>query len=139
MGRFGFQSKPDATTLPELPTITIWIRFVLATMFGISLGLRNETRGFFGIAYGLNIIAFAPMMWLTTWLNADIYSYKSLKFAGVPNGFALMLLIWITLFTMNHQEEEESLAMVVTNVAEMAPSMPETIIGEVPLLVGDEF
>jgi hypothetical protein len=40
---------------------------------------------------------------------------------------------------MNHQEEEESLAMVVTNVAEMAPSMPETIIGEVPLLVGDEF
>jgi len=137
MGRFAFQSKPDATTLPELPTITIWIRFALAAMFGISLGLRNETRGFFGIAYGFNIIAFAPMMWLTTWLNADINSYKSLKFAGVPNGFALMLLIWIALFTMHHPEEEELLAKVVTNVAEMATSVPETI--EVPLLVEDEF
>lgn len=110
MGRLSFHSRPDSTTMPELPTITTWvrskrlhiacpldiyfvvpihwpclrrlvsshpsfpphppifgqIRFALGALYGISLGVRNETKGLTGALFGLNVITFgtsATAMW----------------------------------------------------------------------------
>ena len=110
MGRLSFHSRPDSTTVPELPTITTWvrskrlhiacpldiyfvvpihwpclrrlvsshpsfpppppifgqIRFALGALYGISLGVRNETKGLTGALFGLNVITFgtsATAMW----------------------------------------------------------------------------
>ena len=78
----------------------------------------------------LNTVAIAlfhrfsgPIVWYTSWLDADIKSYKSLQFAGVPNAFALMLLIWIAIFTSSHEEAERSLGRAISDAMTMT-SMP---------------
>lgn len=57
------------------------------------------------------------MFWFNSYLDANIDSYKSLNFVGVTNAFALMLLVWITLFTMWHEDAEISLGKVISDVA----------------------
>ena len=56
------------------------------------------------------------MFWFNSYLDANIESYKSLNFVGVPNACALMLLIWIALFTMEHGEVESSLQANLANM-----------------------
>jgi len=63
--------------------------------------------------FGINIIVFLPILYLTFYLNAQIDSYKSLNFAGVANGLAAMLLVWVTCFTMLHEAEVETLGGAV--------------------------
>ena len=46
---------------------------------------------------------------------ANVDSYKNLRFVGVINGVAIMLLIWITFFTWAHSEEEISLQKVLSD------------------------
>ncbi|KAL7530385.1 hypothetical protein ACHAWF_003360 [Thalassiosira exigua] len=110
-----YHSKPSIETVPELPTIATWIRFVLGGLYGISLGYRNETRGMAGVLLGLNVITFMPMFWFNTYLDADVDSYKSLNFVGVPNALALMILIWIVIFTMRHEDAELALGKVIAD------------------------
>jgi hypothetical protein len=149
------------------------IRFALGALFGISCGLRNETKGFTGSMFGLNLIMFGtsiimmrsaggsdivldfstrfyqrrhrpsssfsgPIVWYTCWLDADVKSYKSLQFAGVPNAFALMLLIWIAIFTNSHEEAEKSLGRAISDAIMMA-SMPEMSQDSEPPRILDEF
>ena len=57
------------------------------------------------------------MFWFNQYLDANIESYKSLNFVGVANAFALCLLIWITIFTMRHEEDEISLGKVISDAA----------------------
>ena len=66
------------------------------------------------------------MFWFNSYLDADIDSYKSLNFVGVPNAFALMLLIWIIFFTFAHGEEETSLGNVISGAAMTAMMGGET-------------
>ncbi|KAL7485185.1 hypothetical protein ACHAW6_010786 [Cyclotella cf. meneghiniana] len=113
-----YHSQPNATTFPELPTVTTWMRFLLGGLYGVSLGLRDETRGVIGALFGLNVITFLPMFWFNSYLDADIDSYKSLNFVGVANAFAFMMLIWILLFTWEHGEEEISLGKVISEVVQ---------------------
>lgn len=54
------------------------------------------------------------MFWLNAFLDADMNSYKSLRFAGVPNALCLSLLIWIAIFTMQHEEAELSLGKIIS-------------------------
>lgn len=42
---FAFQSKPTASTFPELPDIIIWVRIVLGAAYGVNLGLKDEVGG----------------------------------------------------------------------------------------------
>ena len=54
-------------------------------------------------------------------LQADNDSFGGkLLFAGLPNAMALVLLIWIYFFTLNHEDEEQKLKSllveIVTNV-----------------------
>ena len=109
-------SQPNSTTFPDLPAIITWIRFLLGGLYGLSLGLRAETRGMVGALFGLNVIAFLPMFWFNSYLGADVDSYKSLNFVGVLNGFAFMILVWVVLFTWEHGEEEVSLGKVIGEV-----------------------
>eukprot|EP00984_Skeletonema_dohrnii_P015961 scaffold7000_cov156-Skeletonema_dohrnii-CCMP3373.AAC.20 len=46
---------------------------------------------------------------------AYVDSYKNLRFVGVVNGLAIMLLIWITFFTYAHSEEEMSMQKVLSD------------------------
>ena len=85
-------------------------------MYGVSLGMRGETKGLSGILFGLNIVTFLPMFWFRSYLGADIGSYKSLKFVGVPNAVALLLLVWISFFTMKHEASETSLQSTLLNM-----------------------
>ena len=110
-------SRPNSTTFPELPTVTTWFRFIIGGLYGVSLGLRNETRGMIGALFGLNVIAFLPMFWFNSYLDANVDSYKTLNFVGVANGFAFMILIWVILFTWEHGDAEESLGNVFAEVA----------------------
>ncbi|KAL7511723.1 hypothetical protein ACHAXN_009406 [Cyclotella atomus] len=112
-------STPSSQTFPQLPQITTYLRLFLGSLYGLSLGLRDESRGLIGALFGLNIITFLPMFWFNSYLDAKVDSYKSLNFAGVLNGFAVMMLVWITVFTYYHGEEEESLRKVIGEVVLM--------------------
>ena len=128
-----FASRPDASTFPELITLVTWLRIIIGAMYGISLGIRNENRGLVGLTLGLNVIAFAPMLYFNGYLMANVDSYKNLRFVGVVNGLAIMLLIWITFFTWAHSEEEISMQKVLTDAmiaaSEDAGSTEETSVG----------
>lgn len=128
-----FASKPDASTFPELLTVVTWLRIIIGAIYGVSLGIRNENRGLVGLTLGLNVIAFAPMLYFNGFLMAKIDSYKNLRFVGVVNGLAIMLLIWITFFTWAHSEEEMSMQKVLSDAiissSEDASSPEETSVG----------
>ena len=124
-GKFiSFGSRPTATTFPELPDCLIWLRFVLAVSYGIFyLGptAMDNTRGATPLIMALNFISFAPMVYCMIILQADNDSFGGkLLFAGLPNAMALVLLIWIYFFTLNHEDEEQKLKSllveIVTNV-----------------------
>ena len=98
MGRLSFNSKPNASTVPDLPEITVWgecmhfyftiaytcliiislydgcisVRFILGALFGLSLGLRNETNGLKGVLYGINIIVFGTFTSCYDFVNMNI-------------------------------------------------------------------
>lgn len=74
--------------------------------------------------FGINIIVFLPILYLTFYLNAQINSYKSLNFAGVSNGLAAMLLVWVTCFTILHEAEVEVLGGAVVK------TVVEVMVGE---------
>jgi len=108
-------------------------------VYGVSLGLRNETRGLSGVLFGLNLITFMPMFWFNSYLDANIESYKSINFVGVPNAFALMLLIWITLFTMEHGETESSLQKNLMDMVAGGGEQPAVSFTNVGITTEDEF
>ena len=97
--------------------MTTWFRFIIGGLYGVSLGLRNETRGMIGALFGLNVITFLPMFWFNSCLDANVDSYKTLNFVGVANGFAFMILIWVIIFTWDHGDGEASLGEVFAEVA----------------------
>ncbi|KAL7444174.1 hypothetical protein ACHAXM_009301 [Skeletonema potamos] len=121
-----FGSKPDASTFPELTTVVTWLRLIIGAIYGVSLGIRNENRGLVGATLGLNVIAFGPMLYFNGYLRAYVDSYKNLRFVGVVNGLAIMLLIWITFFTWKHSEEEFSMQKVLSDAIMSSSGATET-------------
>ena len=123
-----FQSSPTSSSFPNLPDYIIWLRIVLGVAYGISLGYREgastsdevfqpqHINGAIGILFGLNIITFVPTIYMNFYLNAETDTYKNLNFAGVTNGIAIMVLVWLTFFTMLHEKEESVLAEAFTTV-----------------------
>jgi hypothetical protein len=77
-----------------------------------------------------------PMFWFNAFLDADVDSYKSLKFAGVPNALCLSLLIWIAIFTMKNEEAELSLGKVISSATVLAQGAGG---GEPVSQITDEF
>ena len=108
-----YQSKPTEETFPELPDVLIWIRIVLGVFYGISLGLRNQV-GWVGILFALNVTTMLPTVYVSAFLGADPDNFKQgLTFVGVPNAMATCLLVWIMVFTHQHEEEESAFARAI--------------------------
>jgi hypothetical protein len=117
-------SKPKPDSFPELVDCVIWLRFGIAMMFGLYLGSSTITGGV-NCIFGLNLITFIPIFYCQFLLLADMDAYKSsLYFSGVPNAFALFLLIWITFFTWHYSDDETK---VVTSSAVILPSITPRI------------
>jgi hypothetical protein len=113
--------KPSPATFPELPECIIWMRFVLAICFGIFIGLESKPRGGVNVMFALNLIAFVPVFYATTYLGAsqDEFGAK-LIFGGVVQGLALTILIWIYFYTGNHPEDLAAFTAVFGNSTEAA-------------------
>ncbi len=79
------------------------------------------------------------MFWFNAFLDADVDSYKSLKFAGVSNALCLSLLIWIAIFTMRHEEAELSLGKIISSTTITAPVEGEEDLRVPVSQVADEF
>lgn len=108
-----YQSKPTEETFPELPDVLIWIRIVLGVFYGISLGMRNQV-GWVGILFALNVTTMLPTVYVSAFLGADPDNFKQgLTFVGVPNAMATCLLVWIMVFTYQHEEEESAFARAI--------------------------
>lgn len=109
-----FNSSPTEKTYPNLPQNITYLRLFLGLAYGISLAFRenipNTTlNGSAGLIFGLNVITFIPIFFMNYYLNVDTDAYKGVTFAGVMNGMALMVLVWLIFFTMLHEEEEKIL------------------------------
>ena len=114
-------SKPTIETFPELPNIIVWLRCILAIIYGAWLGIGNLTSGGAGVMFGLNFITFLPIIYCSTYLGADQESFGTkIYFGGVANSLALMLLIWVYFYTAEHADDElklaDALVAVVKNI-----------------------
>jgi len=62
--------------------------------------------------FGMNCIAFVPILYCQTFLGVDQDSYGSkLYFSGIVQGLALAVLIWIYFYTESHAEDEAAFAL----------------------------
>jgi hypothetical protein len=134
-------SKPTPDSFPELVDCMIWLRFVIATAFGLYLGTSTITGGV-NCLYGLNLITFIPIFYCQFLLVADMDAYKSsLYFTGVPNAFAWFLLLWILGYTWHFADDESKL---MASAAVIQPTLTPTIDSEdvaLPIVTvnSDEF
>ena len=119
-----FGSKPSYATFPDLPKAIIWVRFMVAVLYGSYLGLA-QIRGGANVVLGANVIVFIPVLYCQLIL---VESYPNLTFAGVPNAVSIMLLIWIFFYTMSFAEQEAQLAAAI-NVAMAAVKGDEPMDG----------
>jgi len=108
-----FGSKPNAETFPELPECLVWLRFALALNYGYYMGnasVLDNSRGITPLLMALNFIGFAPVVYCSLVLQADSDSYGGkVIFAGLANALALVTLMWIYFYTLEHASEEEKL------------------------------
>eukprot|EP00560_Eucampia_antarctica_P009001 CAMPEP_0197825598 /NCGR_PEP_ID=MMETSP1437-20131217/2647_1 /TAXON_ID=49252 ORGANISM="Eucampia antarctica, Strain CCMP1452" /NCGR_SAMPLE_ID=MMETSP1437 /ASSEMBLY_ACC=CAM_ASM_001096 /LENGTH=81 /DNA_ID=CAMNT_0043425653 /DNA_START=282 /DNA_END=527 /DNA_ORIENTATION=+ len=72
-------------------------------------------------------------MYLNFILNANVDSYTSINFVGLPNAIALMLLIWIFMFTLEHEEDELALVSALVNITVMGNNE------SAPIVIEDSF
>ena len=79
------------------------------------LGFQGAHGGM-GIFLGLSAITFLPTMYVDSILRADTNSYSNLTFVGVPNALALMTLIWIICFTMQHEVQEAQFTSLLMDI-----------------------
>ena len=124
-------SQPTEETFPELRHVIIWMRGIIAIIYGITLGIRN-IRGSIMILNIINLITFIPYMYCRFYLNVTMESYNSnsnnnnqssLLLVGVLPAVALSLLIWIYYFTLHHEMELEILSQLVVDVANNASQL----------------
>lgn len=93
------------------------IRAVLALTYGVWIGIQSTTSlaavstraggGAANLTFAFNIVCFIPLAYTITYLRVDQESYGAkLMFAGVPQGIAVVLLIWIWVYTSSHEADE---------------------------------
>ena len=134
-------SKPNAESFPELPTCVVWIRCAIAIAYGSWLGLGTQ-RGGAGIIMGLNLVAFLPFMYCSTFLMADIESYGSkILFSGVLNAICLLLLIWMYFYTLEHEDDEKLIvsALLGAMSSDSAASDGNPIVSDASTAEDSEF
>lgn len=108
-------SQPNNETFPELPTVLLWVRFVIAIAYGTLLGWYNVRSPTLPLQ-GLNLITFLPVLYAKFYLGVndqerdEAKSYgMSLVFSGTLNAVAAFLLVWICFYTAANSESEGQL------------------------------
>jgi hypothetical protein len=117
-------SKPNAETFPELVDCIVWLRFGLAIAYGLYLGPKI---GAIKLLFGLNVVTFVPIMYCQLLLLADMDSYQSLHFAGVPNALGMLLLVWVFACTLHYTEDEMKLAAALVLQQVVARQDPDDV------------
>ena len=140
---FAINSKPTMETFPELPDMIVWFRCILAVAYGLWLGLASGRTGGANVIFGLNFVSFVPVVYCSTFLGADSESYNNkLLFAGLFNAMALLLLIWIYLYTLEHEADEHILSAFLSKdmpEATLDTTADSTTIPSEPIVEESEF
>jgi hypothetical protein len=134
-------SKPTEESFPELPTVLIWFRFLLAVTYGTFLGMKDIRSGAM-ILQSLNLVAFVPVVYCRLYLGtgADVFP-SEIIFSGLFPAVCLSLLIWIYFFTAQHEADEAKLVelLLVTpsvdegEAANVLSQEPATTEAEIPV------
>lgn len=138
-----FNSQPTEESFPELPTVLIWIRFLLATAYGCMLGYRSM-RSLVMLLHTLNLVAFVPVMYCRMYLriSEDTFPLKII-FSGLFQAVALALLLWIYGFTAANEAHIETLTKLLVNGPVISNTNEADSTGAFsdsePLVVEDEF
>jgi uncharacterized membrane protein len=116
-----FGWKPTPAKFPELPNVIIWFRFILALCCGLYIGLAHNDRGSVNLLYALNLVTFVPVFYATSYLGASLEEFgNKVIFGGAFQSLALVVLIWIYLYTMEHAEDKAAFASMLNKVMEDA-------------------
>ena len=103
-------SQPTEATFPELPTVLLWMRFVLGAAYGTYVGLQGARGGSLALQ-ALNLIAFLPFMYCRLYLGTPetgdgAFGMGTTVLSGTAPGLALALLLWIYFYTAQMEEQE---------------------------------
>eukprot|EP00522_Entomoneis_paludosa_P017584 CAMPEP_0172459922 /NCGR_PEP_ID=MMETSP1065-20121228/34733_1 /TAXON_ID=265537 /ORGANISM="Amphiprora paludosa, Strain CCMP125" /LENGTH=165 /DNA_ID=CAMNT_0013214781 /DNA_START=128 /DNA_END=625 /DNA_ORIENTATION=+ len=125
---FTFNLNPTEDSFPELPTILIWFRFVLAVGYGLYVGTKLVNNAVV-LIQALNLIAFIPTVYCKFFLgvSAEVFPMETI-FAGLPNAMALCILIWVYMFTAANEESEAQLTSLLLSA--VAPNLDGSVGGE---------
>mmetsp|Transcript_7823 Transcript_7823/g.19508 ORF Transcript_7823/g.19508 Transcript_7823/m.19508 type:complete len:191 (+) Transcript_7823:135-707(+) len=105
--------QPKFEELPELVDYIYYIRGALAALYGIWIqyGRSENLPAQTYLMFAFNTVCFVPLAYTITYLRVDQESYgASLLFTGVPQGMALIMLIWIYMYTQSHETDEMAFA-----------------------------
>ena len=69
-----YNTKPTEETFPELPDVLVWLRFMLAVVYGSFLGIRN-VRSATMLLHNLNLLG-TWLIWIMILLNR-LHSLRS--------------------------------------------------------------
>lgn len=94
--------------------------------------------GIAGIISGLFVVIYLPILYITVFLAADTNTYKNLYTQGVSNALALMILIWITFFTVIHKDEEYALTQALLHESVKMSNIDQLGAENMPLKVTSE-
>ncbi|GAX16737.1 hypothetical protein FisN_21Hu180 [Fistulifera solaris] len=121
-------SKPTEETFSELPDVLIWFRAVLGLTYGIFMGLKGIRSGP-ALVQAVNLIVFIPFMYSRFYLGVEMDHFASqIYFSGTFNALALFLLIWICLYTAEHEEDENQLAALLVSSSKVGDLRPDAAV-----------
>lgn len=139
-----FNLQPTEDSFPELPTVLIWFRFILAVAYGSYVGFNLLASGVV-LIQALNLLAFVPTIYCKFFLGvpSDVFATQ-VVFSGLPNAMALVVLIWVYCFTSAHEREELQLTSLL--ISAVAPNVEGEVVGELepevvisPVAEAEEF
>ena len=123
-------SRPTFESFPELPECVTLVRFFVGVVYGFSLGYRDMTGGI-GILMGASAVMFLPLIYVEQFLKAQVSNYPSnVAMAGVVQGMAAMVLVWVTIYTMMHEDLEKEIVLHSASIPEESTVVEPSIITE---------
>ena len=130
-------SKPTEQTFSELPNVLIWFRAALGLAYGMYMGLQGIRSGP-ALVQAVNLIVFVPFMYCRFFLGVEGDHFASqMYFSGTFNALALFVLIWIYLYTMEHEEDEIRLAALLVSTSIVGDSTADAAIPLVEAIAED--
>lgn len=127
-------SKPTEQSFPELPDVLIWFRGALGLAYGMYLGLKGIRSGSAPVQ-AVNLITFIPFLYCRLFLGVEGDHFASqMYFSGTFNALALFMLIWIYLYTTEHEEDEMRLASLLVSSNVFGAPTPDVTVPLVQVL-----